>query len=162
MLASREHNIRIEPLDEIVRDRGIHKEGAPCDEQRNGPFLRPKQHFRALPVEPLTKSALNCGEAERFTLNGRGHAAIGESASGARPAERGSSRQYWPFSRQCTAVRQPEARRTRSRNRLAPQIGCSSSGFSGDSVKLTQQFSSESKRLGYPELVDAGQHHAAR
>src|SRR5271154_4587289 len=62
----------------------------------------------------LTKRVRVDGECERFTLKGRGHAALGESASVAHPAERGSARECWAFWRQCMPVRQPEARRIRS------------------------------------------------
>jgi len=69
-----------------------------------------------------TESAMLGGEGERFTLKGRRHATTGASASGAHPAERGSSREYWPFLRQCMPVRQPEARRIRSGNSFGSAV----------------------------------------
>ena len=64
----------------------------------------------------LTGSARLEGDTEKVAAKGRGRAALGGLASGAHPAERGTSRKYWPFSRQSMPVRQPEAQRTRSRN----------------------------------------------
>jgi hypothetical protein len=60
----------------------------------------------------LTKRVRLDGEGERFTLRGP-RAALGETASSAHPAERSSSREYWPFSHRCVPVPQPEARRVR-------------------------------------------------
>ena len=53
----------------------------------------------------------------------RGSGAPGESDSDARPAERGFSHEYWPFSGQCMPVRQPEALRTRSGNSFGSPRG---------------------------------------
>src|ERR1019366_2030225 len=91
----------------------------------------------------LTKRARLQGEGQKFTSKGAGRP-LGAS----QPAVRGLLGEALPASighfraSACRCVNQKRGELA-VEIRLAPQIGCSSSGLSGDSVKLTQQFSSE-------------------
>jgi len=70
--------------------------------------LRPRKRQLMIrrSLSTVTKRARLDGEGERFTLQGRGHAALGESARGGHHAERGFSREYW---RNCTQLQSEQA-----------------------------------------------------